>query len=130
MKKLKVLLYGIGIAQIVLGVLSLFFPAFFIETAMKLTAVSPDMGYALGMLASRFFVFGVLLFVAAKNPPKHLLLIDAMIAVQSIDLLAGIAYTSLKIVPFSAAALPMFDAAIFIVLLTWWRPRPAGEKTV
>lgn len=123
MKKLKILIYIIGAVQIVLGVLALFFPAFFIETAMGLAAMSPDMGYPLGMLASRLLVFGVGMFIVAKNPIKHLLLIDGMIAVQILDLLAGIFYVATGVVAFSAAAFPMFNATLFIVLLSLWKPK-------
>ena len=123
MKKLKVLLYIIGVVQIILGVLALFFPAFFIEVAMGLSAMNPDMAYPLGMFASRLLVFGVGMFIVAKNPIKHILLIDGMIAVQVLDLLAGISSIATGTVAFSAAAFPMFNATLFIVLLSLWRPK-------
>lgn len=123
MTKLKILLYVIGFVQIVLGILALFFPAFFIETAMALTAMNPDMGYPLGMLASRLLVFGVGMFIVAKNPSKHLLLINGMIAIQVIDLLVGTFYTATSVVALSATAFPMFNATLFILLLSLWRPK-------
>jgi len=125
MKKLKVLLYIIGAVQIILGILALFSPAFFIETAMALSAMNPDMGYPLGMLASRLFVFGIGMFIAAKNPIKYILLINGMIGVQIVDLLVGIFYVAMGTVAFSAAAFPMFNATLFIVLLSLWKPKKA-----
>jgi hypothetical protein len=123
MKKLRIALYIIGTAQIILGMLALVAPGFFIETAMKLTATSPDMGYPLGMLASRFLVLGAGMFIIAKNPAEHLLLINGMIVIQVIDLLVGIFYTATGVVSISASGLPMFDALLFIVLLSLWKPK-------
>lgn len=123
MKKLKILLYIIGIVQIILGSLALFFPAFFIKTAMGLTAITADIGYPLGMLASRLLVVGAGMFIVARNPKKYLLIIDGMIAIQVIDLVAGLFYTGTGIVALEASAFPMFNATLFIILLSLWRPK-------
>ena len=110
MNKLKVLLIIIGVAQLVLGFLALFFPAFFVETAMKLSPISTDLGYPLGMLASRFIVLGIAMFVAYSDPIKYKIFINGMILIQIIDLVVGIYYTSTGGVALSASALAMFDA--------------------
>jgi len=78
--------------------------------------------YPLGMLAARFIVYGVILFVVARSPADNILWIDAMILIQLIDLGVGIYYTAQDAVPLSLSWLPMFNATWIIFLLWLWRP--------
>jgi len=123
MRKLKFLLGFIGVVQIVLGLLALFTPQFFLQTAMKLGPTSADIGYPLGMFAARLLVVGAVMFVVMRNPVKHRLWIDAMIGIQIIDLLSGLYFTATGVVNIQAAGFPMFNAALFTVLLIMWRPK-------
>lgn len=123
MKKLKIALYVVGVLQIVLGIMALFFPTFFAQTVMELSPVHSDIGYPFGMLASRLLVFGVLMFIIARCPEKNVLLINAMIAIQAIDLLAGIFYVSTGEVALSSAAAALFNATWIMVLLSLWKPK-------
>jgi hypothetical protein len=58
MRNLKILLYLIGVMQIVLGLLYLFAPAFLLESIGH-TVPEDDIFYPLGMLAARFLGFGI-----------------------------------------------------------------------
>ncbi len=58
MRNLRILLRVVGAIQIVLGLFYLLAPAFFLE-AIGHSVPADDIFYPLGMLASRFLVFGV-----------------------------------------------------------------------
>ena len=116
MKKLQIVCYIIGISQLVLGGLYLFAPSFFIEW-QGLNVPTQDMNYPLAMLAGRSLVYGVGMFVIAKQPAENRFWLNGMIAIQLIDLLAGVYYTMVGIVSFESSMIPMSNAAVFIVLM-------------
>lgn len=120
MKKLEIVCYVIGVSQLALGGLYLFAPAFFIAW-QGLGPITQDIGYPLAMLAWRFLIYGVGMFVIARNPLKNAFWLDGMIAIQLIDLAAGIFYVTTGVVPFTAAMVPMFNATLFTVLMFWVR---------
>lgn len=126
MKKLQIVCYVIGVSQLALGGLYLFAPAFFIAW-QELGPITADLGYPLAMLAGRFLVYGVGMFVIARAPEKNAFWLDGMIAIQLIDLAAGLFYVFSGVVPFAAAAVPMFNATLFTVLMLWVRPSAKGE---
>lgn len=122
MKKLQGLLILIGIVQLVLGALFLFAPQA-IMGMMGLTVPPADSGYMFGMLAARFIAFGLGMFWCARAPEENIFWINNMILIQIIDLAAGVYYTATGIVAISSSAFPMFNATLFIILLTMWRPK-------
>ena len=122
MKKLQSLLILIGIVQLVLGALFLLAPQA-IMGMMGLTVPPADSGYMLGMLAARFIAFGLGMFWCARAPEENIFWINNMILIQIIDLAAGIFYTATGVVAISSSAFPMFNATLFIILLTMWRPK-------
>ena len=122
MKKLKILLRLIGVVQIVLGIFYLFAPLTFL--AMQgLSSPQADMGYPLGMLAARFIAYGIGMFVIANAPEQNHFWVNNMILIQALDLAAGIFYTATGVVSFTHSVFPMFNASLFIILLTLWRPK-------
>lgn len=122
MKKLKVLLRLIGVVQIVLGLFYLFAPLNFL--AMQgLSMPKADVAYPLGMLAARFLAYGIGMFFIANAPEKNLFWINNMILIQALDLAAGIFYTATGVVALAHSGFPMFNASLFIILLTLWRPK-------
>lgn len=129
MKKLKILLWVVGVIQLVLGIAYLFFPAAFVAW-MDLSAVPADTHYAFGMLAARFIAYGLGMFYVARNPERNVFWIKNMILIQLIDLSVGIFYTATGIIPLSASAFPMFNATLISVLLFFWMPKevPNQEK--
>lgn len=122
MRNLKVLLRVVGGIQIILGLLYLFAPALFLETIGH-SLPSDDIFYPLGMLASRFLVFGAVFMYIARDPVQHRLWITAMIFIQLIDLAVGMFYTATGAVALSDSFFPMFNATWIAGLLYMWRPR-------
>ncbi|GJM42541.1 MAG: hypothetical protein DHS20C20_28230 [Ardenticatenaceae bacterium] len=124
MKKLNVLIYLIGVVQLVLGLLYLLVPMQLLAL-MGHTVPAADIAYPLGMLAARFLAYGVGMFFIARAPEKHLFWINNMIFIQAVDLAVGIFYTATGVVGLALSGFPMFNAAVFIILLTLWRPKAA-----
>ena len=126
--KLTIALSLIGLLQVVLGIAYLAAPAEALAW-MGHSRLAPDLAYPMAMLAARFLVYGVLLWLAARAPARHRLLIDGMIAIQVVDLAAGLLFTARGIVPLSLSGFPMVDAALIIVALALLRPRAPEEAT-
>lgn len=126
MNRLKHLMRIVGVIQLVLGALYLLAPHRFLAW-MGHSAVAPDIAYPLGMLSSRFLVYGALMIVAARDPGRHRPLVMGMVIMQLIDLAVGMVYTLEGVVAWSLSAFPMFNAVWIAALLWWWRPvkRPA-----
>ena len=122
--KLKVLLRVIGVVQLVLGAFYLFLPLQFLSM-QGLSIPSADNAYPLGMLAARFLAYGIGMLVIANFPEKNLFWINNMILIQAVDLAVGIFYTAMGTVALAHSGFPMFNATLFIILLTLWRPKAA-----
>lgn len=122
MKKLKVLLRVIGVVQLILGLLYLFVPLQFLAL-LGHSIPQTDIAYPLGMLAARFLAYGIGMFFIANAPEKHRFWIDNMIFIQAIDLAVGVFYTATGVVGLALSGFPMFNATLFIILLTVWRPQ-------
>lgn len=116
MKRLTIVCYLIAASQLVLGSIYLFAPQWFIEW-QGLTPIAADAGYPMAMFAARLLVYGVGMIIIARQPVKYAIWLDGMIAIQLIDLGAGLYYTSTGIIAFSDAAIPMLNAALFIVMM-------------
>lgn len=125
MKKTTWLLRAVGALQITLGCFYLFAPDFILR-AMGHTLPAPDIHYPLAMLASRFIAYGAVFIYIAKSPAQHRLWMYVMVLIQAIDLGAGLFYTSTGVVSLSLSGFPMSNAALIIVLLLAWMPRPAS----
>ncbi len=124
--KLKVVLWIIGISQLILGAAFMFFPDQFIEF-MELPAINDQTKYLLAMLAARFFAYGVGMLYATRNPEANKLWIVNMILIQVIDWLAAAYYVLVGTVDFSSVAFAMFNATVFIVLLAIFQPRSSKQ---
>lgn len=120
--KLKVLLRVIGVVQLILGAFYLFLPLQFLSM-QGLSAPGADNAYPLGMLAARFLAYGIGMFFIARAPEKNLFWINNMILIQAVDLAVGIFYTAVGTVALTHSGFPMFNATLFIVLLSLWRPK-------
>lgn len=118
---LRPLLYLIGGVQLILGALYLLAPSQLLHW-MGHSSTAPDLAYPLAMLAARFLVYGALLLIAARDPARHVLLLQGMMWIQIIDLAAGLYYTGSGVVSVALSGFPMFNAALFTVLLGWWNP--------
>lgn len=121
MHKLPWLLRIIALLQLLLGLGFLFAPTQ-LMSAMGHSIPAEDLLYPFGMLAARFIVYGLMLWIISRAPEENLLWIDGMIMIQGIDLGVGIYYTAQGAVPLSLSWLPMFNASWIILLLWFWRP--------
>lgn len=125
MKRLTWLLRIVGGLQILLGILYLFAPDYFLAS-MGHSIPASDIHYPLAMLAARFIAYGIALVYISSAASQHRLWIDFMVLIQGIDLAAGIFYTVTGIVPIALSGFPMFNALWIIALLLLWRPRRAS----
>ena len=120
MRNFKIVAGVVGLSQIVLGMLYLFAPLWFIGW-QGLVVPDAQISYPLAMLAARFVIYGVGMFVIARNPAENRFWLDGMIAIQGIDLAAGVYYTASGIIPFADTMIPMVNATAFIILMLWVR---------
>lgn len=122
-KKVMVLLYVVGVVQLVLGLLYLLLPNAMLHW-MGHSAVADDIAYPLGMLSSRFLIYGVLLLLAARSPAENRMLVLGMLWIQIVDLAVGVYYTLQGAVGISVSGFPMFNATVIALLLWLWMPTP------
>jgi hypothetical protein len=122
MMRQSVLARIIGVSQLALGMGILVIPDLFFN-AFGFSAASPDQKYLFGQLAARFLAYGVGMFFIARNPIKHQVWWNLMALIQGIDLAVGLIYTLGFEVAIHSSAFPMFNAAVFLILLLVWRPK-------
>jgi hypothetical protein len=123
MRPLRISLYAIGVSQLLLGAAFLLLPGI-IEGLFDLRPGAPAWAnWLIAMLGARFLGYAAGLFVAARQPERHLAWINTMIGIQVIDWIATVAYLArgeLRLAQVGiAAALPLF----FVGVLLWWHPR-------
>lgn len=127
MKKIQALVFIVGIVQIILGLAYLLIPHGILQW-MGHSAIANDISYPLGMLSSRFLVYGVLMVMAAQSPGANRLLIMGMMWIQLVDLAVGVFYTIQATVALSLSAFPMFNATVIALLIWFWRPAPTQTE--
>ena len=125
----KGLCYLIGAIQIILGAVYLFMPQAFIAW-QGLSAIGADIGYPFAMLAGRFIVYGVGMFIIANDPVKNRFWLFGMIAIQMFDLAAGLFYTLSGTVALEHSAFPMFNATWIIIGLYLLRNATPNREQV
>lgn len=125
----RIALRIVGSIQIALGLAYLLAPN---ALLLKMGHSQPaaDLLYPFGMLASRFLVYGIGLWIISANPEKHILWIRLMAFIQLIDLAAGVLYTATGVVPMSLSAFPMFNAIWIGLLFAFWKPAAVAAMKV
>lgn len=111
----------VGSIQIILGLAYLLIPNMLL-LKMGHSQPAADLLYPFGMLASRFLVYGVGLWIISSDPVKHILWVRLMAYIQFIDLVVGAFYTATGVVPLSLSAFPMFNAIWIGLLFAFWKP--------
>ncbi len=122
MTLLKRTLVVIGIVQLVLGVMFLV-PGLF-ASAVGLEEAPGWVDWLFAMLAARALGFAYGMFLAARNPRRHLAWIRAMIGIQAIDWVATITYLITGAVTFAQVTTAAFLPLVFIVILGRYSPEP------
>ena len=121
-RPLQITLVFIGVVQMVLGLAFALVPTQF--SAMLGLAAAPTWVYWMfAMFSARAFGFAYGMFLAARDPIKHVAWIRAMIGVQAIDWLATTYYVLTGAVTLAQVTTASFLPIIFIALLVGFYPR-------
>lgn len=121
-KGLQITLIVIGIVQIFFGAAFTFAPGAF--TGMLGLPEAPAWTYWMfGMFGARAFGFAFGMFLAARNPVRHVRWIQAMIGVQAVDWLSTMFYLANGSVTLAQVASASFLPLVFIALLLVFYPR-------
>lgn len=123
---LKIVLWLVAASQFILGALTLFAPSQFAGW-MGLPVPPAGDGYLLAMLGARFVAYGVGLIWLARQTVPDRFWVGNMVLIQLLDFAAGAAYVASGNVPLVAAAFPMFNAALFALLLWFFGRQSATE---
>lgn len=119
---LQITLIVIAIAQIFFGAVFIFAPAKF--SGMLGLPETPQWAYWMfGMFGARAFGFAYGMFLAARDPMKHVHWIQAMIGVQLIDWLATMYFVLSGAVTWAQVTSASYLPLIFIAMLVIFYPR-------
>jgi hypothetical protein len=123
MRALRITLITVGIFQLVLGVLFLAVPR---PTAhlLDLSPAAPAWAqWLFAMMAARFLGYAYGMFVATRDPQRHMAWIDTMIVIQAIDWTATLIYLAVGDLGLRNVTAASFMPAVFIAALLRFRPR-------
>ncbi len=124
-RMLQITLIVIGIAQVFFGAAFTLAPAKF--SGMLGLPETPQWAYWMfGMFGARSFGFAYGMFLAARDPMKHIHWIQVMIGVQLIDWLATMYFVLNGAVTLAQVTSASYLPLIFIAMLVIYYPR---EKT-
>jgi hypothetical protein len=128
MRSLRVTLVIIGIVQVFFGLPFVVAPGLF-SLLLHLPGAPAWTAWFFVMNGARFLALSYGMFLAARDPVKHVAWINAMIVVQILDWL-GTMYSILTgAITLAQAATASFLPVIFVVALLIWYPRaPKGAK--
>lgn len=115
MRILKPTLIFIGVVQLVLGIVFLV-PGLF-ATTMGLEEAPEWVNWLFAMLGARALGFAYGMFLASRNPQRHIAWIWAMIGIQAIDWIGTIAYLITGAVTITQVSTAAFLPVVFIVIL-------------
>ncbi len=115
MRFLKATLIIIGVVQLVLGIVFLV-PGLFAST-MGLEEAPGWVDWQFAMLGARFLGFAFGMFLASRDPRRHIAWIQAMIGIQAIDWVGTIAYLTTGAVTITQVTTAAFLPIVFIVIL-------------
>jgi putative Ca2+/H+ antiporter (TMEM165/GDT1 family) len=120
----RVLIF-IGVVQIALGVAFIVPGAF--ERLLSLPTAPDWVNWMFVQTGARFLAFGYGMFLASREPERHLPWIRAMIAIQALDWIGTIAYLLTGAVTLAqvttAAFFPLAFMAVLITRSPWGADR-------
>ncbi len=121
-RPLRITLVFIGVVQLVLGVIFVLAPTQF--SAMAGLAKGATWEYWMfGMFGARALGFAYGMFLAARDPDRHVHWIQAMIGVQAIDWLVTMYFVLTGTVTLAQVSTASFLPLIFIAMLVIFYPR-------
>lgn len=121
MQLLRNTLYFIGFVQVILGSIFTVAPAQF--ASMLDLEVPPEwVNWLFVMMGARFLGFGIGMFIAAREPSKHMAWIGAMIGIQALDWIGTIYYLVSGTVTLAQVTTAAFLPVIFIAILVRYFP--------
>ncbi len=121
-RPLQITLVFIGIVQVVLGAAFAFAPAQF-GAMLGLTEAPTWTHWIFFMFSARALGFAFGMFLAARDPVRHVSWIQAMIGVQAIDWLATMYFVLTGAVTLTQVSTASFLPLIFIGMLVIFYPR-------
>ena len=121
-RPLQITLVFIGVVQLVLGAVFALAPTQF-SSMLGLAAAPAWVYWMLWMFSARALGFAYGMFLAARDPVRHIHWIQAMIGVQAIDWLATMYFVLTGAVTLAQVSTASFLPLIFIGLLVIFYPR-------
>ncbi|MFV1969908.1 MAG: hypothetical protein ACC683_02760 [Acidimicrobiia bacterium] len=128
MRLLRSTLIVIGIVQLVLGIVFLV-PGLFAST-MGLNEAPGWVNWLFAMFGARALALAYGMFLAARNPGRHVAWVQAMVGIQAIDWIATIAYLAAGTVTLAQVTTAVFLPLVFIAILGRYLARERGVEPV
>lgn len=128
MRPLRFTLRTIAVVQAFFGALFLLAPSA-APGLLGLTEQQPPwVDWLFAMMAARFLGYAVGMWLAARDPQRHVAWIDTMIGIQTLDWLATLAVLASGELALRNVTSAAFLAPLFIAALLWWHPRRARNR--
>ncbi|MFC9893999.1 hypothetical protein ACFVMC_09920 [Nocardia sp. NPDC127579] len=122
MRSLRVILMVIAVSQLVLGVLFLAAPTLVRNIFQFETAEPGWTDWLMVMMGGRFLGFAYGMYLAARDPSRHVAWINAMIVVQAVDWIATVIHLATGDVRLTQVPTTVVMPVVAVVVLMWLHP--------
>lgn len=126
MRPLRVTLIIIGVVQLLFGLPFVVAPGLY-SVVLHLSSAPAWTHWFFVMAGARFFALGYGMFLAARDPIRHVAWINAMIAVQAFDWLGTMYAILTGAISLAQAVDAPYLPLIFIAALLIWYPRASSK---
>ena len=126
MRGLRYTLVIVGVFQLVLGAVFLVAPGFAAGLFGLRPAAPPWAAWLFAMMAARFLGYAYGMFLAARDPARHVAWINTMIVIQAVDWIATLAWLAAGELTLRQVSTASFMPILFIAAMLWWHPRRVG----
>lgn len=128
MRILRSTLIIIGVFQLALGLLFTVTPAY-ANDLFRIAADEPAwVDWLFIMLGARFLGFAYGMFMASRDPVRHVAWINAMIVVQAIDWLGTVGYLVSGAVSITQVSTAAVAPVAFVAVMLWFHPHRVGRR--
>jgi hypothetical protein len=128
MRPLRLSLRVIAVVQAFFGLLFLAAPAAAPDLLGLADRQPAWVDWLFAMMAARFLGYAVGMWLAARDPRRHVAWIDTMIGIQVLDWLATLAFLASGELALRNVTSAAFLPPLFIAALVWWHPRRARRQ--